>query len=68
MQTINSSEGRWSISLCNCSQDTVHFTYGNATLHILVEDLQDLGMAIEKMAKDLKSQDKSDGQKKDLLQ
>lgn len=56
MWTINSSEGRWSISLCTCTQGMTHFTYGNATLHILVRDLRDLGMAMQRMAEDLNSQ------------
>ena len=70
MQTINSSEGRWSISLCTCTQGMIHFSYGNATLHIPVEDIRDLGMALQKMDEGLKrlSVDHSDGKKKELLQ
>jgi hypothetical protein len=66
--TINSPEGRWSISLCNCSQDTIHFYYGNATLHILVRDVRELGMAMQRMAERLESQNGADGKKKALLQ
>lgn len=50
MAQINSRNGRWSIAMCSCSQDTIHFIYGNATLHICLEDLPDLGMAMRKMA------------------
>lgn len=67
---INSCQGRWSIGLCTCTDDTIHFTYGNATLHILVADLRDLGMAMQKMAGELKpsSVDPNDIRKKGLLQ
>ena len=41
---------RWSISLCSCSQDTIHFHYGNAILHIALEDLRELGAAMQKIA------------------
>ncbi len=70
MQTINSSQGRWSIGVCTCTQDTIHFTYGNATLHILVADLSDLGMAMQKMAEGLRplSGGNNDSKKKELLQ
>jgi len=66
--TINSAEGRWSIALCGCSQDTVHFYYGNVTLHISLQDLQELGMAMQRMAQGLESQNGGDGKKKTLLQ
>lgn len=59
MESINSPEGRWSISLC--TKDTIHLTYGNATLHMLVEDLRDLGMALQRMAEGLESQSSQDG-------
>lgn len=70
MQTINSSEGRWSISLCTCSQDTVHFYYGNATLHILVQDLRELGIAMQRIAEGLQqaAQNGGDNNKKRVLQ
>jgi len=44
--------------------------YGNATLHILVEDLGDLGMAMQKMAEGLRplSGDNNDSKKKELFQ
>lgn len=70
MESINSGEGRWSISLCTCTKDTIHFTYGNATLHILVQDLRELGMAMQKMAEWLRPLlvGNSDSKKKELLQ
>lgn len=71
MEPINSRDGRWSIGLCTCTQDTIHFTYGNATLHILAADLRDLGMAMHRMAENLTSQSSqngSDSKKKELLQ
>ena len=43
MHGIKSTEGRWSVSLCNCSEDTAHFHYGNVVLHIALDDLRDLG-------------------------
>lgn len=70
MDSINSPEGRWSISLCTGTQGTIHFAYGNATLHMLVEDLRDLGMAMQKMAEGLGplSRGNNDSKKKELLQ
>lgn len=70
MQTINSSQGRWSVTVCSCSQETIHVIYGNATLNILVEDLRDLGMAMQKMAEGLRplSVGINDSKKKELLQ
>jgi hypothetical protein len=44
MYRIKSREGRWSVSLCNCSQDTAHFQYGNVVLHISLDDLRALAM------------------------
>lgn len=55
METINSRDGRWSISLCTCTENTIHFTFGKATLHISVEDIRDLGMALQQMDDALKS-------------
>ena len=70
MDSINSRDGRWSISLCTCTKGTIHFAYGNATLHMLVEDLRYLGMAMQKMAEGLEhlSVDNNDNKKKELLQ
>ena len=50
MQEIKSSERRWSVSLCNCSEDTAHFHYGNVVLHIARDDLRDLGIAMQSIA------------------
>ena len=71
MQTINSPQGRWSVSVCSCSQDTIHLVYGNATIHIAVEDLRDLRMAMQRIAEGLElqlSRDDGDGRKKEFLQ
>lgn len=53
MQGIKSPEGRWSVSLCSCSEDTAHFHYGNVILHILRDDLRDLGIAMQSVAEDV---------------
>jgi hypothetical protein len=50
MHGIKSREGRWSVSLCSCSQDTANFHYGNVVLHIALEDLRDLGLAMQSVA------------------
>lgn len=50
MNGIKSCQGNWSVSLCNCSRNTAHFHYGNAILHIAIEDLRELGRALEKVA------------------
>lgn len=50
MYGIKSPEGRWSISLCSCSQDTAHLHYGNVVLHIARDDLRDLGIAMQSVA------------------
>ena len=50
MYGIKSPQGRWSVSLCNCSQDTAHFHYGNVVLHISRDDLRDLGIAMQNVA------------------
>jgi hypothetical protein len=50
MHGIKSREGRWSVSLCSCSQDTVHFHYANVVLHILLDDLRELGLAMQSIA------------------
>jgi hypothetical protein len=50
MHGIKSPEGKWSVSLCSCSQDTAHFHYGNVVLHIALEDLRDLGLAMQSVA------------------
>ena len=50
MYGIKSRGGGWSVSLCNCSQDTAHFHYGNVVLHISRDDLLELGLAMQSVA------------------
>jgi hypothetical protein len=50
MYGIKSREGRWSVSLCDCSQDTAHMHYGNVVLHIALGDLRELGLAMQTVA------------------
>jgi len=50
MYAIKSPQGRWSLSLCNCSRDTAHFHYGNVVLHISLDDLRELGIAFHSVA------------------
>ena len=50
MYSVKSLQGRWSVSLCNCSRDTVHFQYANVLLHISLDDLRELGMAMQSVA------------------
>ena len=57
MYGIKSSHGRWSLSLCNCSQDTAHFHYGNVVLHIARDDLRELGLAMQSVAEDSEATD-----------
>jgi hypothetical protein len=71
MENLTCVQGRWSIGLCACGKNTVHFHYGNATLHILVEDVRDLGIALQKIAEQLEPQSGEDGsgaERKDLIQ
>jgi hypothetical protein len=60
MYVIKSAEGRWSVSLCDCSQDTAHFHYGNVVLHILRDDLRELGLAMQSVADDVASTEMGD--------
>lgn len=50
MYGIKSRDGRWSVSLCSCSHDTAHVQYGNVVVHILRDDLRDLGLALQSIA------------------
>lgn len=70
MYGIKSPAGRWSVSLCNCSEDTAHFHYGNVVLHISRDDLRDLGMAMQSIAEDAEHADTDNhlGLKKGLVQ
>ena len=52
MQRIKSSEGRWSVSLCSCSEETAHFQYGHVIVDIPRDDLRDLGLAMQNVAED----------------
>ena len=60
MYVIKSSAGRWSVSLCNCSEDTAHFHYGNVVLHISRDDLRDLGIAMQSVAEGIAHADTHD--------
>lgn len=70
MYGIKSPQGRWSVSLCNCSQDTAHFHYGNVVLHISLDDLRELGMAMQSVADKAAQpeQDSSSASKKGWVQ
>jgi len=57
MHDVKSREGRWSVSLCNCSQDTAHVHYGNVVLHILRDDLRELGLAMQSVAEGIEQRD-----------
>jgi hypothetical protein len=50
MYGIKSRDGRWSVSLCDCSRDTAHVHYGNVVLHISLQDLRELGLAMQSVA------------------
>ena len=50
MYGIKSSQGRWWVSLCDCSHDTAHFHYGNIVLHISLDDLREVGTAMQSVA------------------
>lgn len=50
MHEAESHGKRWSISLCNCSQDTVHLQYGSVILHIALDDLHELGTTMRRIA------------------
>jgi len=60
MYGIKSREGRWSVSLCNCSQDTAHVHYGNVVLHILRDDLRELGLAMQNVAEGIEQTEPGD--------
>ena len=60
MNGIKSREGRWSVSLCNCSHDTAHVHYGNVVLHILRDDLRELGLAMQNVAEGIEQTEPGD--------
>ena len=70
MYGIKSPAGRWSVSLCNCSEDTAHFHYGNVVLHISRDDLRDLGIAMQSVAEGIEGPETHDQSdlKKGLVQ
>ncbi len=70
MYETESQGKRWSISLCNCSQDTIHLQYGNVILHIALEDLRELGAAMQRIADGVAEAtfQHSHASKKDLVQ
>jgi hypothetical protein len=70
MYGIKSRGGGWSVSLCDCSQDTAHFHYGNIVLHISRGDLRDLGLAMQSVAEDAEISEQNNHQqvKKGLVQ
>ena len=63
MERVNSPEGKWAISLCTCTAGMIHFSYGNATLHIAIEDISDLRPALKKMEEALNSGNGCNGDK-----
>jgi len=70
MHETESHGERWSISFCSCSQDTIHFHYGTVILHIALEDLRDLGAAMQRIAEGVAEAtfQHSHASKKDLVQ
>jgi len=51
---LKASGGRWSVVLCG-SGNAVHLTYGNATLHVLMEDVGELAGALARIDETLRS-------------
>jgi hypothetical protein len=70
MNGIRSPQGKWSVSLCNCSEDTAHFHYCNVVLHIARNDLRELGLAMQSLAEgtDVTNTDNRIEPKKGLIQ
>jgi hypothetical protein len=68
MYGIKSRDGRWSVCLCNCSRDTVHFHYGDAVVHILLEDLGELGRAMQSVADGVEDSEENNPTKKGWVQ
>jgi len=68
MYGIKSSQGRWSVSLCDCSHDTAHFHYGNIVLHISLDDLREVGTAMQSVADNGTEQENSSASKKGWVQ
>ena len=66
MTEIRSRQNRWSVTLCTCSQDTVHLCYGNVVLHVLQEDVRELGIAMQNIT-DRAEQPQGDPAVKNIL-
>jgi len=66
MYGIKSPQGRWSVSLCDCSRDTAHFHYDTVALHISLDDLREVGIAMQSVAGNAAQpeQESSSGSKK----
>jgi hypothetical protein len=56
---LKAGDGRWSVNLCG-SGNAVHLTYGNATLHVLMEDIGDLAGALAQIDEALRSAEPHD--------
>ena len=70
MCAIKSLQGGWSVSLCDCSQQTAHFHYGNVALHMSLDDLRELGIAMQSVADNggQRQQERFSSLKKGLVQ
>ena len=64
---LKAGDGRWSVALCG-SGNAVHLTYGNATLHVLMEDIGDLAGALARIDEALRSAEPLVGFDDKLLQ
>jgi len=67
MDEIKSRQGRWSVSLCDCSQDTAHVQYSNVVIHVLRDDLRERGLAMQYLAQESEPTETSE-LKKGLVQ
>ena len=70
MYGIKSRQDELSLSRCACSHDTAHFHYGNVILHIALDDLRELGIAMQSIAEGSAPRETIGGQplKKGLVQ
>jgi hypothetical protein len=69
MYGIKSRDGRWSVSLCECSQDAAHIHYGNVVLHVSLDDLSELGRAMQNVAENAEpNETQSNAKRKGLVQ
>jgi len=67
MKEIKSRQARWSVSLCDSSQDTAHVQYSNVVFHVLRDDLRELGLALQYLAQESEPTETSEF-KKGLVQ